>query len=169
MYTLFTHSVNINAESPDPSSSWRSLIPVIKLNISTVSTTHTVNASRASPFGLWSLLWGRKREHNKMKILFSILLPPPFCRDIWHLAITIYPRPCVWTLKMLFWLTPPSLHPATSTNSCTLSKARLKMSASCWFPVHATWACRTMSKYTTHLLKSNKNWVRDLNSDCVSC
>lgn len=30
-------SVNIKGETPDPSSSWRSLIPVIKVNISTVS------------------------------------------------------------------------------------------------------------------------------------
>ncbi|KAF7649059.1 hypothetical protein LDENG_00148010 [Lucifuga dentata] len=30
-------SVNIKAESPDPTLSWRSLIPVIKVNISTVS------------------------------------------------------------------------------------------------------------------------------------
>lgn len=30
-------SVNINAESLEPASSWRSLIPVIKVNISTVS------------------------------------------------------------------------------------------------------------------------------------
>ena len=29
--------MNIKAETPDPSSSWRSLIPVIKVNISTVS------------------------------------------------------------------------------------------------------------------------------------
>lgn len=34
---LWFSSVNIKAESPDPSSSWRSLIPVIKVNISTVS------------------------------------------------------------------------------------------------------------------------------------
>lgn len=33
----FFCSVNIKAESSDPSSSWRSLIPVIKVNISTVS------------------------------------------------------------------------------------------------------------------------------------
>lgn len=30
-------SVTIKAENPDPTSSWRSLIPVIKVNISTVS------------------------------------------------------------------------------------------------------------------------------------
>lgn len=35
----FLYSVNIKAESPDPTSSWRSLIPVIKVNISTVSTS----------------------------------------------------------------------------------------------------------------------------------
>lgn len=35
---FFLLSVHINAESQDPASSWRSLIPVIKVNISTVST-----------------------------------------------------------------------------------------------------------------------------------
>lgn len=38
-FSLPFHSVNIKAESQDPSSSWRSLIPVIKVNISTVSAT----------------------------------------------------------------------------------------------------------------------------------
>lgn len=37
MSSDFVLSVNIKTESPDPSSSWRSLIPVIKVNISTVS------------------------------------------------------------------------------------------------------------------------------------
>lgn len=37
-------SVNIQAEAQDPASSWRSLIPVVKFNISTVSSVLKAHA-----------------------------------------------------------------------------------------------------------------------------
>lgn len=43
--------MNIQAESPDPTSTWRSLIPVIKVNISTVSVSETQLGSVGSGEG----------------------------------------------------------------------------------------------------------------------
>lgn len=58
-------SVHIKAESQDPSSSWRSLIPVIKVNISTVSTamsqhSFAINVHLGQSVGqitVWSIGW----------------------------------------------------------------------------------------------------------------
>lgn len=152
-------SVNIKAENPDPSSSWRSLIPVIKVNISTVSILHV--RSTRTPM--------RCREMLRMKMYvreclnnkcfcgwegFKLLLCTRMFisrRVVWRLGTTTSPRRYVSTLRTPSSRTQPSLHPATWTSSCTSSKARWRMCASCWFPVHATSACRMTSKTKSYL------------------
>lgn len=153
------YSVNIKAESPDPTSSWRSLIPVIKVNISTVSTLQC----QLKLHGIWSGLNStcrnclddyeqKKKKHIEGFGLCSFIVSACVCvfllsyRAVWHLGTTTSPKLCAWTLRMPSWHMQPNLHPATWTSTCTSLKARWRMCVSCWFPVHATLACRMTSK-----------------------
>lgn len=142
----FLYSVNIKAESPDPTSSWRSLIPVIKVNISTVSTSEN---QQENVLNLVRQLSESSLEEQEIIRLCSFVLLHVrllSCRVVWRLGTITSPRLCVWTLRMPSWRTPQSLHQATWTSTCTLLKVHWRMCASCLFPVHVTWACRMMSK-----------------------
>lgn len=149
LYWLLAHSVNIKAESPDPTSSWRSLIPVIKMNISTVSirpkTVEFVQKERRIlVFRIDDIAQKNQVITNSSGLVASVCLCR--CRAVWRLGTTTSPRLCVWTLRTPSWRTPPSLHPATWTSTCTSSKAHWRTCASCWCPARATLACRMMSK-----------------------